>query len=63
MELLVPSLTMGTQFTDRLTDRPQVGIVGVRLEASLIGERQHLVVDTGRVTDTQDIDTPVHQFL
>ena len=40
-----------------------MGIVRMRLEATLIGERQHLVVDTGRITDTQDVDASVNEFL
>ena len=33
------------------------------LEATLIGEGEHLVVDTGGVADAQDIDASVNKFL
>ena len=54
---------MGTEFPDGLTDRPEQFIVGMGLEASLIGKGEHLVVDTGGIADTKDVDTTVYEFL
>ena len=33
------------------------------LETALVGEAQHLVVHTGRVSDTEHIHTSIHQFF
>ena len=33
------------------------------LEAALVGKRQHLVVDTGGIADTQDIDASVDELF
>ncbi len=33
------------------------------LETTLVGKGKHLVVDTGRIADTQDIDAAVYQFF
>ena len=33
------------------------------LEAALVGEAQHLVVHTGRVSDTEHVDASIHQFF
>ena len=44
--LLVATLTVGTQFADGLADGPQQFVVRMTLEAPLVGEAEHLVVDT-----------------
>ena len=33
------------------------------LETALVGEAQHLVVHTGRVSDTEHVDASIHQFF
>ena len=35
----------------------------MRLETTLVGEREHLVVHTCRVTYPKNLDAPVHQLL
>ena len=47
---LVAPLAMGTQVADSLADGPQQFVVGVALEAPLVGERQHLVVHARGIT-------------
>ena len=58
VHLLVPvvcALALTAQLAYVLADGPQLGIVRMGLETALIGERQHLVVDTHRITYTQDV--------
>ena len=45
--LFVAALSVAAQVADGLSQRPQLRIVGVTLEAPLIGKREHLVVDAG----------------
>ena len=33
------------------------------LEATLVGEGEHLVIDAGRIADAQDIDATVYEFF
>ena len=48
---LPPSLPRGApQLTDGFADGPQQFVVGVGLEAALVGERQHLVVHARGIT-------------
>ena len=54
---------MTAQLTDGFANSPQLRIVGVCLEATLIGKGEHLVVDLRRITDTQHIDAAIHQLL
>ena len=63
VELLIAAFTVTPEVADRLADRPEQGVVGVGLEATLIGEGKYLVVDTGGVADAQDIDASVNEFL
>ena len=63
MEFLVTPLAVTAQVTNSFTDGPQVWIVWVCFEASLIGERQHLVIDTRGVAYAQHIDAAVYEFL
>ena len=42
---------------------PELRIVGVRLEAALIGEGEHLVVDAGGIAYAQHVDATVHELL
>ena len=63
MEFLVASFAVTPEVADGLADAPKQGVVGMGLEAPLVGEGEHLVVDTGGIADAQDIDAAVHQFL
>ena len=63
MKLLITSFAVGAQVANGFADGPQVRIVRVSLEASLIGKRQHLVVDAGGVANAQYIDATVDEFL
>ena len=47
----VASLAMGTELSDSLTNSPQQFIIGMCLETPFIGKRQHLIVNTRRITD------------
>ena len=61
----VIAATAGTaaQFTEIFPDAPQLRIKRMVLETTLVGKGKHLVVDTGRIADTQDIDATVYQFF
>ena len=63
MKLLIATLSVSTQLTNGLTNAPQLRIVGMSLKATLVGKRQHLVVDTRRVAYSQDVDATVNKFL
>ena len=63
MKLLVAPLAVTAQFTDGLANRPQMGVVGMRLEAPFVGETQHLVVHACRIAYSQHVDAAVNQFL
>ena len=54
---------MGPQLTDGLTDGPQQFVVGMGFKAPLIGEGEHLVVDTCGITDSQDVDASVDELF
>ncbi len=54
---------MGTQLADGLSDGPQQFVVGMGLEATLVGERQHLVIHACGVADSQYGDTAVHKLF
>ena len=63
MEFLVATFAMATQVADGFADGPQLCVVRVCLETPLVGKRQHLVVHSAGVADTQHIDAPIHQFF
>ena len=63
VEVLASLLAVLAQFADGLADGPQLRIVGMALEASLVGKTEHLVVDSCRVADAQHVDASVHEFL
>ena len=47
---LVTPFTMGTEFTDGLSDGPEHLIVGMSLKTSFVSKRQHLVVHARGIT-------------
>ena len=57
------SPTLCPQFAYSLAYGPKLGIVGVGLEASLVGETQHLVVDARGIANAQYGNAPIDQFL
>ena len=63
MEFLVATFAMATQVADGFADGPQLCVVRVCLETPLVGKRQHLVVHSGGIADTQHVDAPIHQFF
>ena len=66
VHLLVPAvaaLLAGTQLADGLADGPQLGIVGMGLEAPLVGEGEHFVVHTRGVAYAQHVQPAVNELL
>ena len=67
VHLLMPRLgasaSLLAQFAYGLAYAPQLRIVGMRLEASFVGERQHLVVDACGVAYAQHGNATVDEFL
>ena len=64
--LLVPAVrafALRPQLAHGLAQAPQLRVVGMCLEAPLIGERQHLVVDPCGVAYAQDRDATVNELL
>ena len=57
------TLAMTPEVPDGFPDRPEEGVVWVSLEASLIGEGEHLIVDAGGIADAEDVDAAVDEFL
>ena len=63
MEAAVATMAFLPHLANGLSDGPQLRIVGMRLEAPLVGERQHLVVDACGIADAQDVHPTVHQLF
>ena len=67
VHLLVPvlgaTLAVLSQVANGFTDAPEQFVVGMGLEAALVGEGEHLVVDTRGVADAQHVDTAVYEPL
>ena len=63
VEPFISPFPVGAEVADGLADAPQEGIVGMRLEAPLVGEGEHLIVDARGIADAQDVDAPVDEFL
>ena len=63
MEAAVATMAFLPHLANGLPDGPQLRIVGMRLEAPLVGERQHLVVDACGIADAQDVHPTVHQLF
>ena len=61
--LAAPAAGCGVQLADGAAYGPKLRIVGVGLEAPLVGEGEHLVVDARRVADAQYRDAPVDEFF
>ena len=59
MKTLVTPFAMAPQLADSLSDGPELRVVRMRLEASLVGERQHLVVDLTGIANAQNIDATI----
>ena len=59
MKTLVTPFAMAPQLADSLSDGPELRVVRMRLEASLVGERQHLIVDFTGIADAQNIDATI----
>ena len=60
---LVAALPMAPEIPDGFPDGPEFGVVRMALKASFVGKGEHLVVDTGGVTDSEHIDATVYEFL
>ena len=63
MVFVVAPFAMGTEIADSLADGPKQLVVGMSLEAPFVGEGEHLVVDTRRIADAQDIDATIDKFF
>ena len=63
MPLVAASMPCLVQAAHGLAYAPELGIVGVRLEAAFVGRGQHLVVDTRGVADAQHVDATVDKFF
>ena len=61
--VLAAALPPAAQLAHGLAYSPQLRVVGVGLEAPLIGGRQHLVVDLGGVAQPQHVDATVGELL
>ena len=60
---VVATLSFALHFAYGLAKCPQAGIVGVRLKAAFVGEREHLVVHFRGIAYAQHIHATVHQSL
>ena len=63
VEPLISPFTVTPEVADGLADRPEEGVVGMRLETTLVSEGEHLIVDARGIADAQDVDAPVDEFL
>ena len=63
MEFLVTPFTVTPQVTDSLTDGPEQFVVRMRLKPSFVGEGEHLIIYSRRITYTQHVDATVDEFL
>ena len=61
--VLAPPLVVLAQFAYGLAYGPQLRIVGMGLEAALIGEAEHLVIDACGIADAQHVDAAVDELL
>ena len=52
MVAVAATLPIAPEIPDSFPDAPEEGVVGMGLEATFVGETEHLVVDTGGITDT-----------
>ena len=58
------SLAQGLlRLADSLADAPQLGVERMRLEAALVGEREHFVVHASGIANAQYGNAPIDQFL
>ena len=63
MPFLVAPLTILAQLADGLANGPQLRIVGMRLETTLVGEGQHLIVYPRGIAYAEHVQATVYKFL
>ena len=63
MVFLIATLAVRPQLTDSLTDSPEQFVVGMTLETSFVGEREHLIIHSRRIAYTQHVDATIDEFL
>ena len=61
--IIATPFAVGTEIADGLSDAPEKSVVGVGLEASFVGEGEHLIVDAGGVADAEYVDASVDEFF